>query len=127
LLALWRRVRDLVERSFTLVRSLFGPRFIPEGLVNVPGDGPVVLLIETANPAAIRATKSAVDRYVGVFEPKTADAATVEGAATVLRRGDVVGVMMAAPAGPALAEALEGLKIRVHSEGRLLFFSEPIP
>ena len=127
LLVLWRRVRDLVERSFTLVRSLFGPRFILEGLVNVPGDGPVVLLVETADPAAIRATKSAVDRYVGVFEPKTADAAVVEGAAAILGRGDVVGILMAAPAGPVLAGALEGLKIRVRSEGRLLTFSEPLP
>jgi MFS family permease len=126
LLVLWRRVRDLVERSFTLVRSLFGPRFIPEGLTHVPGDGPVVLLIETADPAAIRATKSAVDRYVGVFEPKTADASVVENAAAVLRRGDVVGVLMAAPAGPAVASALQGLKIRVRSEGRFLRFSEPL-
>jgi hypothetical protein len=126
LLVLWRRVRDLVERSFTLVRSLFGPRLIPEGLVNLPGDGPVVLLIETADPAAIRATKSAVDRYVAVFEPKTADAGMIETALIVLYRGDVVGVLMAAPAGPALADALEGLKIRVRSEGRLLTFSEPL-
>lgn len=126
LLVLWRRVRDLVERSFTLVRSLFGPRLVLEGLVNVPGDGPVVLLIETADPAAIRATKSAVDRYVAVFEPKTADAGMIETALIVLYRGDVVGVLMAAPAGPALADALEGLKIRVRSEGRLLTFSEPL-
>jgi MFS family permease len=127
LMVLWRRVRDLVERSFTLVRSLFARRFIPEGLVNVPGDGPLVLLIETANPAAIRATKSAVDRYVAVFEPKTADASVIEGASAILGRGDVVGVLMAAPAGSALAVALEGLKIRVRSEGRLLSFSEPLP
>ena len=73
LLVLRSRVRDLSDRAVALVRSLFGPRFALEGLANIPGDGPVILLIETSDAAAIRAIRSAVDRYVAIFEPKIAD------------------------------------------------------
>src|SRR5262249_45934171 len=78
LLVLRRRVRDLTDRAVTLIRGRAGLRFIPEGLADVPGDGPVVLLIETTDPAAVRAIKSAIDRYVVVFEPKTADPDQIE-------------------------------------------------
>lgn len=125
LLVLWRRVRDLPGRAVTLLRSLLGPRFVPEGLVNVPGDGPVVLLIETTDPAAVRAVRAAVDRYVAVMEPTAADPEAVQAAGRVLRRGDVVGVLMAAPGALALADAADGLKILVRVEGRLLVFGEP--
>lgn len=125
LLVLWRRVRDLPARAGTLLRSLVGPRFVPEGLVHVPGDGPLVLLIETADPAAVRAVRAAVDRYVAVMEPKAADPEAVRMALDVLGRGDVVGVLTAAPGATALADALEGLKIPVRVEGRLLVFGQP--
>ena len=71
--SLWRRVRDLPARSLTLLRSLASRRFALNGLVSVPGDGPVVLLIETMNPAALRAIKAAVDRHVTVFEPQAVE------------------------------------------------------
>ena len=125
LLILWRRVRDLPSRALTLLRSLGGTRYVPEGLVTVPGDGPVALLIESAPPAAVRAIRAAVDRYVAVFEPKTVDPALVAEAEAVLRRGDVVGVLMEAPAGPAFAAALHALKIPVRAEGRLIVFRGP--
>jgi len=124
LLVLRRRVRDLSDRGVTLLRSvLVGPRFTPEGLAVVPGHGPVVLRIETTDPAALRAIRSAVDRFVVVFEPKTMDATDVEAAKTALNRGDVVGVMMDAPAAIAFADALDGVSIRVRAEGRLLIFN----
>ena len=124
LLALCRRVRDLPGRAVTLIRSAVGPRYVPEGLTRVPGDGPVVLLIETTDPAGLRAVRSAVDRYVEVFEPKTADPAQVEAARAVLERGDVVGVRMEAPGAGAFAAALDGRPVRVRVEGRHLVFGE---
>ena len=127
LLILWRRVRDLPARAVTLLRSLVGPRYIPEGLVTVPGDGPVVLLIEPAPPSAVRAIRAGVDRYVKMFEPKTVDPALLKQAEVVLRRGDVVAVLMAAPAGPAFAAPLHAIKIPVRTEGRMLVFGEPLP
>lgn len=127
LLILWWRVRDLPSRAGTLLRSLVGVRYIPEGLVIVPGDGPVALLIEAAPPAAVRAIRTAVDRYVAVFEPKTTEPTLVAEAEAVLRRGDVVGVLMEAPAGPAFAAALHALKIPVRAEGRLIVFRGPLP
>src|SRR5262245_17149875 len=122
LLVLRRRVRDLTDRAVTLVRGRAGLRFIPEGLANVPGDGPVVLLIDTTDPAAVRAIKSAIDRYVVVFEPKTTDPAQIEAAREVLRRGDVVGVMMDAPAAKTFGETLNGLEFRARADGRRLSF-----
>jgi hypothetical protein len=117
------RVRDLTERGINLIQTtLFGPRFTPEGLTSVPGDGPVVLRIETTDPAAIRAIRSAVDRYVVVFEPKTAEPVDVEVAKAVLARGDVVGVMVDAPASGVFVDRLDGLKIDVQSEERVLRF-----
>ncbi|HJZ92515.1 MAG TPA: MFS transporter [Gemmataceae bacterium] len=123
LLLLRRRVRDLSERAITLLRSLFGTRYTPESLACVPGDGPVVLLIETTDPDALRAIRAAVDRYVAVFEPKTPDA-DLEAARAVLDRGDVVGVLTAAPAAVEFADLLRGLKITVRTEGNRVFFSE---
>lgn len=125
LLILRWRVRDLSDRAVTLVRSLLGQRFTLEGLTKVPGDGPVVLLIETTDPAAIRAIRSAVDRYVELFEPKTADSAGQDAAREVLRRGDIVAVLAVAPGAIAFAAALSGLHIRVHAEGHRLHFGEP--
>jgi MFS family permease len=123
LVILRRRVRDLFARSVTLVRSATGPRFVLEGAANVPGDGPVVLLIGPASPGALRAIESAVDRYVAVFEPKTAG--ELPRAEAVLRRGDIVGIKMEAPAAAELTAALPGLKIPVRIDGRLLVFGEP--
>jgi MFS family permease len=124
LLVLRRRVRDLSDRGLTLLRSVFiGPRFTPEGLAVVPGDGPVILLIETTDPSALRAIRSAVDRYVVVFDPKSQDPAEIEAARVVLNRGDVVGVMIDAPGAATLVNALDGLNIRVRTEGRLLVFN----
>jgi MFS family permease len=125
LFVLCRRVRDLIDRAFTLLRSLAGGRFIPEGLVNVPGDGATVLLIHTNDPAALRAVRAAVDRFAAVFEPKGADPSEWKYADAVLRRGDVVGVLMSAPGAAAFAEALPGLKIPVRVEGKMLVFGEP--
>jgi len=123
LVVLRSRVRDLTERGITLIQTtLFGPRFTPEGLASVPGDGPVIVRIETTDPAAVRAIRSAVDRYVVVFEPKTVNAAVLDEARAVLNRGDVVGVMMDAPGAVPFAEALDGLKIDVRSEERVLRF-----
>jgi MFS family permease len=123
LVVLRSRVRDLTERGITLIQTtLFGPRFTPEGLASVPGDGPVIVRIETTDPAAVRAIRSAVDRYVVFFEPKTVNAAVLDEARAVLNRGDVVGVMMDAPGAVPFAEALDGLKIDVRSEERVLRF-----
>jgi MFS family permease len=121
LLVLRRRVRDLSERAITLLRSLFGTRYTPEGLACVPGDGAVILLIETTDPDALRAIRAAVDRYVAIFEPKTPDA-DQEAARAVLDRGDVIGVLTAAPAAAEFAAKLDGLAIRVRAEGRQLVF-----
>ncbi|HVK15286.1 MAG TPA: MFS transporter [Gemmataceae bacterium] len=118
-LLLWHRVRDLPERARTLV---FGPRFVPEGLSRVPGDGPVVLVIESADPGVIRAVRSAVDRTVAVFEPKADVANDVAAAHAVFARGDVVGVVASAPAAAEFAGHLEGLHLRVRVEGRMLTF-----
>jgi hypothetical protein len=123
LLVLRRRVPDLSERAITLLRSLFGTRYTPEGLTCVPGDGQVVLLIETTDPDALRAIRAAVDRYVAVYEPKTPDA-DLEAARAVLDRGDVIGVLTAAPAAAEFADRLGGLKITVRTEGNRIMFSE---
>ena len=124
LLVLRRRVRDLTDRGVTLLRSvLVGPRFTPEGLAVVPGNGPVVLLIETTDPSALCAIRASVDRYVVVFEPKTLDPADLEAAQVVLNRGDVVGVMMDAPGASALVNTLGEMNIQVRAEGRLLVFN----
>jgi MFS family permease len=127
LLVLWWRVRDLPLRAAALVRSAAGPRFVPDGLDRLPGDGPVVLLIETTDPAALRAVHAAVDRSVRVFEPKTADPAELDEARAVLKRGDVVGVLTAAPAAQAFADALDGLKLGVRAEGTRVVFGDPGP
>ena len=75
----------------------------------------------------MRAIRSAVDRYVAMFEPKTVDPAVLAEAEAVLRRGDVVAVLMEAPAGAAFAAALHALKIPVRAEGRSVIFGEPLP
>ena len=67
------------------------------------------------------------DRYVAVFEPRGTDAGEWKYADAVLRRGDVVGVLMNAPGAAAFADSLPGLKIPVRVEGRLLVFGEPRP
>jgi MFS family permease len=118
-LLLWRRVRDLPQRARTV---LFGPRFVPEGLARVPGDGPVVLIIESDDPGVIRAARSAVDRHVEVFEPKSEVAKDVEAAHQVLARGDVVGVFASSPAATEFTGHLEGLHLRVRVEGQMLIF-----
>jgi hypothetical protein len=123
LLILWWRVRDLPERALTLVKSITGRRYVPEGLVNVPGDGPVVLVVESSDAAAIRAVRAAVDRYVAVFEPKTADDAELANARAVLDRGDVVAVLADAAGAGAFANELEGLKIRIRVERNHIVFS----
>jgi MFS family permease len=124
LLILWARVRDLPVRAVTLVRSAAGGRFVPEGLTRVPGDGPVVLLVETTDSAALRAVRSAVDRYVAVFEPKTVTDTDLAAAREVLERGDVVAVLTAAPAAEAFAAGLDGLKLPVRVSGNHLVFGE---
>ena len=118
-LILWHRVRDLPQRARTL---LFGPRYIPEGLARVPGDGPVVLLIESDDPGVIRAARSAVDRHVEMFAPKADVAKDVEAAHRVLARGDVVGIVASAPSAADFATQLEGLHLRVRVEGRQIAF-----
>jgi hypothetical protein len=123
LLVLWWRVRDLPARALGLLRSMAAKRFVPEGLVHVPGDGPVVLLVESGDAAAIRAVRSAVDRYVAVFDPKMADDAELASARAVLDRGDVVAVLTEAPAAAAMADALGGLRIAVKVEGPRLVFA----
>src|SRR5262245_40917571 len=125
LLVLWWRVRDLPLRAVALVRSAAGPRFTPEGLARLPGDGPVVLLIETTNPAALRAIRASVDRSLRVFEPKTADPGELDAARAVLKRGDVVGVLSEAPAARAFADSLDGLKLGVRAEERRVIFGDP--
>ncbi|MBO0697551.1 MAG: MFS transporter [Zavarzinella sp.] len=127
LLVLWWRVRDLRLRAAALIRSAAGPRFTPEGLERLPGDGPVVLLIRTTDSAALRAIHAAVDRSVRVFEPKTAAPEDLEAARTVLRRGDVVGVLMDAPAARAFVDALDGLKLGVWAEGTRVIFGDADP
>jgi MFS family permease len=122
LLVLRRRVRDISDRAVTLVRSLFGPRFVLEGLSQIPGDGPVVLLIGPTTPAALNAIRAAVDRYVEVFEAKASDPAQIQAARTVLRRGDVVGVLVDAPGAGAFLEGLEGLRIAARTEERRVVF-----
>jgi hypothetical protein len=124
LLVLWHRVRDLPARALALVRSAVGPRFVPDGLVRVPGDGPVILLIETTDPAALRAICSAVDRYVEVIEPKSAGEEHLTAARAVLARGDVVGVRTVAPAAAEFAAALNGLHVPVRLSGNHLVFGE---
>ena len=106
LLVLRHRVRDLSDRAVTLLRSVFGQKYSLDGLACVPGAGPVVLLLEFNDSAALQAVRSAVDRFVAVYEPKTADTPDLESARTVLKRDDVVGVLMASPAAAVLVHAL---------------------
>jgi MFS family permease len=124
LLILRRRVRDLSDRAVTLVRGLFGRRYVPEGLSVVPGDGPVILIVETTDPVALRAIRSAVDRYVAVFEPKTAGD-DLDAAKSILNRGDVVAVLTAAPAAAEFVGLLEGLMISVRVEENRIEFAIP--
>jgi len=126
LLVLWRRVRDLPGRSLTLIRGLVGPRYILEGLSHVPGDGPVILLIDSNQPDALPAIRAAVDRHVTIFEPKTIDSIQLEQAEKILKRGDVVGVLMSAPAAEALAGTLDGLRIPVRTNGKHLIFADGV-
>jgi MFS family permease len=123
LLILWWRVRDLPVRALTLLCSVAGKRFVPEGLVHVPGDGPVILLIDSTDPAAIAAARAAVDRYVAVFEPKTINDKDMDRARAILDRGDVVAVLTAAPAAAPFAAALGGLHIAVRVDGHKLMFA----
>jgi hypothetical protein len=81
-----------------------------------------VLLIESTDLAVLRAIRSAVDRHVTLFEPKTLD--DVASARRVLHCGDVVGLMMAAPASAAMADSLEGLRIPVRVDGNHLTFGD---
>jgi hypothetical protein len=124
LLVLWRRVPDLPTRSLNLLRSMFGKRFVLEGLANVPGDQPVVLLVETTDPIAIQSMRSAIDRYIVMFEPKSVDEGMLQTARGVLSRGDVVAVMLNSPAGSEFGDSLTGLHLRVHTEGHRLVFGE---
>jgi MFS family permease len=124
LLILWRRVRDLPVRAVTLIWSAAGPRFVPEGLTRIPGDGPVVLLVESTDPAALAAIRSAVDRYVGVFEPKVVSEAELAAARQVLDRGDVVALLTAAPAADTFITGLDGLKIPVRVAGNHIMFGD---
>jgi len=126
LIVLWRRVRDLPGRSLTLIRGLVGPRYILEGLSHVPGDGPVILLIDSNQPDALPAIRAAVDRHVTIFEPKTIDSIQLEQAEKILKRGDVVGVLMSAPAAEALAGTLDGLRIPVRTNGKHLIFADGV-
>jgi hypothetical protein len=48
-------------------------------------------------------------------------------ARAVLKRGDVVGVLTAAPAAQAFADALDGLKLGVRAEGTRVVFGDPGP
>jgi len=122
LLVLWRRVRDLPGRALTLIRSAAGPHYVLEGLTTVPGDGPVVLWIEAADRSAVAAVRSAVDRYVAVFDPAEVRPEDLERARAVLARGDVVGVLAGAPAAAAFADALEGERLAAAQKGRVLRF-----
>jgi MFS family permease len=124
LLILWRRVRDLPGRSLTLLRAFASRRFVLNGLVHIPGDGPVVLAIETTDPAALRAIKSAVDRHVTLFEPKTLEERTLTRAKANLERGDLVGVLMSAPAAVLMCDALTALRIPVRQEENHLNFGD---
>jgi hypothetical protein len=126
LLVLWRRVRDLPTRALTLIRSAAGPHYVLEGLTAVPGDGPVVLMIEAADRSAVAAVRAAVDRYVAVFDPAEARPDDLERARAVLARGDVVGVRAGAPAATAFADALDAERLAVVQTGRVLQFG-PAP
>lgn len=124
LLVLWRRVPDLPKRATSLLRSMFGKRLLLNGLAHVPGDQPVVLLVESGDAAAIRAIRSAIDRYVVVFEPKEIDEASRQSARRVLAKGDVVALLMGSPAAEAFGADLEATKIRVRVDGHQLIFGD---
>ena len=83
-----------------------------------------MLLIETTDPAALRAVHAAVDRGVRVFEPKTIDPAELDAGRAVLKRGDVVGVLTEAPAARAFADSLDALKLGVRTEGTRVVFGD---
>jgi TusA-related sulfurtransferase len=86
-----------------------------------------VLRVETTDPAALRAIRSAVDRFVVVFEPKTVNPADLEAAQAVLNRGDVVAVMMEAPAAHEFAQKFDGLAIRVWQNADTITFENTLP
>jgi MFS family permease len=130
LLVLWRRVRDLPVRAATLVRSLAGKRFVPDGLVNVPGDGPVVLQVARVSPDALRAVRASVDRYVTVFNPNGLAEVPMEEfkrVMAVLARGDVVAAVVDDPAARTFPEVSGLIRIQVRVEGQVLMFHEPLP
>ena len=122
LLILWRRVPDLPMRAVNLFRATYRKRFVLDGLAQVPGDKPVVLWVETNDPVAIQSIRSAIDRYVVVFEPKVVDDDLRQQARRVLARGDVVAVIQHSPDAKALVESLPGLRITVRVERNHLRF-----
>ncbi len=111
LIVLWRRVRDLPGRARTLIA---GRKFLLEGLATVPGDGPVVLMLETDSPDVVASVRAAIDRYVEVFDQR----GDPEAARAILQRGDVVTVLGSGD----FAQQLEGLHLRVRVDGNRLIF-----
>jgi MFS family permease len=98
---LWRRVRDLPTRAVGLIASTTGIRYSPEGLHHVPGDGPLLLLLDFQDPIATRAALGAVDRHATLLSG--ADDAR---AIAIFRRGDIVAVRANDPKLPSLLHAI---------------------
>ena len=115
---------DLPGRSLTLVRSIVGSGYVLEGLSLVPGDGPVILWIETEDANAIPAICAAMDRHVTVLEPNSSGSSGVKEANAILERGDIVAIRTTIAAGVRMGEQLQGLKLRVRTEGKCLLFEE---
>ena len=91
--------------------------------VAVKGEG--AYIIDSTGKRYLDASGGPAVSCLGHSHPKVIEAESIAKAEAVLRRGDVVGVLMAAPAGAAFAQALEGKRLPVRTQGKLLIFGEP--
>ncbi len=87
---IWR-LPDLIARSRRVLKGLGGPRVFVEGIHHLPADGPTILVTTSGDPAVQAAILSATDRHARFF---SGDPASLEAAARMLARGEIVGLVL---------------------------------
>lgn len=125
LLVLWRRLPDLVSRSFRVVKGLHGARAVVYGMHNLPDRGPVVIVTTSIDATAQSAILSATDRYTRFV---SADG-SVDAAVAMLTSGQMIGIVLHDAFGEEYVHALrksltfEFVPVHVSSEGQALIVS----
>jgi MFS family permease len=94
LFVLWGRLPDLLQRAGWLIRSFGAGKLQINGLQNLPGYGPVILITNASDARARRRILSVTDRYTR-FLPAIEKA--VPEAVRLLQRGHMVAVELAEP------------------------------